>query len=238
MSSTELNEWAARNEPGDQMIWKGAALHQIAAFRGLADRMGGSCRVVETHTSKSIKLPVVEITGTHGRFLLRDNFHGWNLCCLWDFPPDLPYDEVYGARDWDWYLHQIERKRGYSFGGWTDEEMDDPRILRVQVTRENGTTYWKEVKGDEKDRWANRFVSTEWYTRDWSSGRILVDGPMGPGCKMYVTGHCFAEGISRVVDPDALKPYEKGKQSFALECRDANAALALMQMINAAPRLP
>jgi hypothetical protein len=96
-------------------------------------------------------------------------------------------------------------------------------------------TYWSNVRdGSAKDRWISRLTSTDWYTHDWSGGgKILIDGPMGPGCKMYVTGHAFAEGISRCVSADALKPYEPGRSQFTLDLRDANAALAMMQRINA-----
>jgi len=237
-----LDAWMHFNKPGDTMYWKEAAMQQFEAFKRLADQLGvtESCSVAGDHTSKSIRLPVVEIPGAHGRFLLRDNFHGMNLCFQWEFAPDIDLSQCYGSMTWDDYLAVMKKKResGMCYGHWTDEEMDDPRILRVQVTRDNGSTYWSKVSPEEKDRWLNRMTSTEWYTRDWSSGKIIVVGTMGPGCKMYVAGHAFAEGISRIVSGDALKCWEPGMKEGIFALGDANGALAVMQMINKAEAAP
>jgi hypothetical protein len=233
----DLTDWTDTNEPKPEMYWKGAALSQFKGFTALAEQLGTTGKVVETHTSKSIKLPVMEITGTHGRFLLRDNFHGTNVCFQWDFSPDIPMADLYKSMDWSEYIALIKKKResGMGYGHWTDEEMADPRILRVQVKRDNGNSYWSKVSPDAKDRWLERYTSTAWFSRDWSSGKLIVDGPMGLGCTFYVAPHSFAEGISRVVHGDALEPWEPGRKEGIFDMGDANSALALMKLINAAP---
>lgn len=231
-----LDAWQEQNPVRDEMLWKGAAIKQIERFREMGREMNASVEVVGHHTSKSIRLPVALITGTHGRFLLRDNFHDLNLCVLWDFPPDLRYGDLYVAKTWEWYLNEIERKRGYCYKGWTEEEMADPRILRVQVTYDNGNTLWREVKGDEKDRWTARMTSTAWFERDWSSGRLFVEGEMGPGCTLYRADRAFCQGISDVVPYDALQPWEPGKTQFTLALPDYDRAVEVMRAVNAAPK--
>lgn len=58
------------------MIWKGAALDQLDWFKKLAELTGCTdTRVISYHTSKSIKLPVVEISRPGLSMIMRDNFH-------------------------------------------------------------------------------------------------------------------------------------------------------------------
>ncbi|MDB4278915.1 hypothetical protein N9917_04875 [Deltaproteobacteria bacterium] len=232
----ELTDWIANHQPRPEMYWKGAALRQFQGFTLLAEQLGCKAQVVGEHTSKSIKLPVMEITGTHGRFLLRDNFYGTNVCFQWEFSPDIPLSDLYKPMTWDDYLALILKKResGMGYGYWTDEEMADPRILRVEVKRDNGNSYWSKVSPEAKDRWMARMTSTEWFSRDWSSGKLIVVGDMGPGCTMYAAPHSFAEGISRIVHGDALEPWEPGKTEGIFDMGDANAALGLMKLINSA----
>jgi len=65
---------------GDNMIWKNSALHQIGAFKSLATKLDCEMKVVSSHHSKSIELPVVELTMAEvGTFTIRDNFYDINL---------------------------------------------------------------------------------------------------------------------------------------------------------------
>lgn len=231
-----LAEWITQNTPGTNMHWWGAFKNQMEALTNLVETMGGDARVVSTHTSKSILLPVVQIETNNGRFLLRNNFYDWNLCCLWDFVPKLAYGDLYPSRDWTWYLGVIDKKRNYSYRGWTDEEMEDPRILRVKVPNQDNTnSYWSKVRdGEEKDRWIDRMTDTSWYGRDWSGGKLLVEGEMGPDCTFFIAEKSFAEGISAVVPYNALEPYEAGRDKFILSCNTTEDVLRLMQRIESA----
>ena len=232
-----LQDWIDANQPGDQMYWKPSAVGQFERFKRLAASITGICRVVGTHISKSIALPVVEISTVRGYFLLRDNFHDVNLYICWDEEPPITLDDAYPCLDWDWYLNEIDRKRGYCYKGWSDEEMEDPRILRVQVTYDNGNTVWREVKGEEKDRWMARMTDPTWYGKDWSSGELIPDGPIGPGCKFYCASYPYAEGIRDVLYERDI--YDKGvwkpgsKQGFIVTNMDR--AFMLMRKI-AGPR--
>lgn len=78
-----LEEFEAANKPGDQLLWKGAAAEQFARFKELRETITEasgrhvSDNVISTHTSKSIKLPVVEFTipATGLTLTMRDNFY-------------------------------------------------------------------------------------------------------------------------------------------------------------------
>jgi hypothetical protein len=244
MPAFDFGEWVRDNPVSPNMIWKDAAEKQFRRFREMGEAIGEMLYVVGHHTSKSIKLPVVAFRATNGWFVLRDNFYGLNLCCLWDFPPDLGLGELYEEKDWDWYVGEVERKKGYTFKGWTSAEIEDPRILRVEVTRDNGTVYWKEVKGEEKDRWAEKWRSTRWYERDWSGGRLFAgaqrnqDGSFGPDTLFYKAPHAFAEGISEIVPYDARDPYEPGMSRFILDTGTYERTLSVMTRIKDAEPMP
>jgi len=246
MTATDFDTWVASNPVSDQMYWKKPAEGQFEKFQVLAEAIGEPMQVISHHTSKSIKLPVVAFRVHNGWFILRDNFYGVNLCCLWDFAPTIPLSSLYATKDFAWYQEEMEKLRGYSYRGWTDDELADPRILRVRVHPlgvTEGVGYWKVVTGDRKDRWAKRAEDTEWYSRDWSSGKLVPDGPrnddgtFGPDTVFYVTGHAYAEGISNVVDSDALKPYEPGKTKFTLDIKDYDDALEKMKVIMGSVRV-
>ena len=240
-----FDDWVRENPVGDEMRWADAAKRQFKKFEELGFNIGEPLSVVSTHTSKSISLPVVTFRTVGGWFLLRDNFYGVNVCALWDFPPDLDLGDLYKRLYFDDYCELVQKKREsrMSYAQWTDEEMDDPRILRVQATRSNGSAYWVSVRPEEKDRWLDRWKSTEWYGRDWSSGELIPDGPLksdgtfGPDTVFYTAPHPLAVGISKVVGPEALAPYKPGRSQFTLDCRDYADALERMKKIMAAAPL-
>lgn len=193
----ELGPWVLRNLPKPSMYWKDSALAQFQQMDAIGQETGLSASVVETHTSKSIELPVVRFEGSNGYFLVRHNFYDWNLAVVWNGPVALTCEQAgFAHLTWDWYLGEINKKRNYSFKGWTEEEVADPRILRVLIQHEKGHTYWSKASAEEKDAWAERMNSTEWYTSHWSSGLLLPDGEM-PGCGFWRGFHAFAEGIER-----------------------------------------
>ena len=238
MKRIELIEWAAKNQPSGSMIWKNAWAAQVKCFHDLATMMGMEAYVVSTHTSKSIELPVVEIWGLHGRFIIRDNFHDVNLAVIWDFPIDVPMSVIYSSMSWEQYCTAMRKKEKYDhWDQWTSEELNDPRILRVEVSRVDGSTYWREVRWEEKERWLKRLSDPEWYRRDWSSAKLLVEGGlsnMGPGCTFYVATHPFAEGMASVLKYNQQELYEVGKKAFLANVRTFYQLVTVMQAVNAA----
>ncbi len=232
MTDTDLESF--KNVP-DTMCWKASALAQIdtiqKAVGGLAFKHPSTVRVVGSHRSKSIDLPVVLVTTAAGEFTLRDNFHDANLMAMLKRPATIPMHEFFAgiqdAYDWDWYLAQIDRARGYSWREWSDEEMSDPRVLRVRDKRP-GVDLWWDKTGEEKDRWAARLRDPAWYARDWSAGEIACDGEFGPGARMFVQDRAFAEGIDVTT---RNRVYRAGVSDFILATRSIDAAVTMIDRL-------
>jgi len=81
-----LSDWLDDNPVKPEMYWKGAAEHQFAYLRLIHRRLrlkdpGTTATVVSHHTSKSIKLPVVEFDMPEYKLKLtcRDNFYNWGF---------------------------------------------------------------------------------------------------------------------------------------------------------------
>lgn len=200
-----------------KMFWHDAALAQIKkiedTFADLAARYPLTAEVVGSHPSKSIQLPVVKVTTAAGEFTFRDNFNDVNLMAVLKRPAAIPLAEFFaGIQDpltWDWYLEQVARARNYSWKGWTDEEMNDPRILRVK----DGNGLWWVVKPETKDRWMRRMSDPAWYRHDWSADELTWEGGFGPGVRLFSQGRAFAEGID-VTTPNTS--YARGRSHFII----------------------
>lgn len=195
MSYDTLESWVKRHTPSALMFWYGAFVDQIDQWQALGVRVGQPLFVVGTHRSKSIDLPVVRVELPDGFMLLRDNFYDVNIHVDSEAPLALDAAVLYETMTWEQYLHNIERCRGYTYRGWTDEQMNDPCVLRVRVERFDGTFYWSEVSGAKKNRWLARMTNQEWYNRDWSSEELLTDGVFGPDATIYVARRAFSEGL-------------------------------------------
>lgn len=77
-------QWLERNRPNENLIYKDAFYRQVSFVRSkllsLFDIDDDDVKVINTHTSKSIELPVYEITLDDGTVLtMRDNFHEWKV---------------------------------------------------------------------------------------------------------------------------------------------------------------
>lgn len=178
-----------------------AVVTQITRMRDLAtDLTADTACVRHHHTSKSINLPVATLAwarwGVEGKLtmMIRDNFHDINLLVQSNSDIALPLDVFYDQSDFAWYQREIDRNRLYSFSDWTDEEIADPRILRVMRKNGNG---WSSVRPDEKDRWTARMEDTAWYESDWSSCKLIPVGPVPftDATVFYRAPFAFAEGI-------------------------------------------
>lgn len=220
-------------EVAPQMFWREAALEQIDQFENsiatFATRFRVTAEVVGSHRSKSIELPVVKLSTDAGEFTLRDNFHDVNLMAILKGPSTLSLEQLFaGIQEpltWEWYLVEIERARGYSWCEWTDEEMNDPQILRVRDKRP-GCDMWWEKKGDEKDRWAARMTNPAWYSHDWSHGEFTWDGDFGPGVKLYRQDYAHAEGIKVTT---SNRRYMKGVSDFIIAVNSLTSAMTMIE---------
>jgi hypothetical protein len=220
-------------EVAPEMGWRGAALDQIDKFEktvaDLTKRFCVTAEVVGKHRSKSIDLPVVKLSTDAGEFTLRDNFNDINLMAILRSPSTLSLEQLFAniqePLTWEWYLAEIERARGYSWHAWSDEEMNDPRILRVRDKR-FGCDLWWEKKPDEKDRWAARMSSPAWYSRDWAGGELTWDGDFGPGVKLYRQDHAYAEGIDVTT---SNRRYVKGVSDFIIATHTLTSAITMIE---------
>lgn len=219
-----------------QMLWQAAAARQIDEFEeaiaAFATRFRTTAEVVGSHHSKSIDLPVVKLSTDAGQFTLRDNFHDVNLMAILRGPSALSLEQLFvGIREpltWEWYVAEIERARTYSWREWSDEEMNDPRILRVRDKRP-GCDMWWEKKGDEKDRWANRLSNPAWHSRDWSSSELAWDGDFGPGVKLYRQDRADGQGIHVTT---SNRRYVKGVSDFIIATDTLASAIALIERLH------
>ena len=205
-----MNLETIRERIGPDMIWRSAALRQIEAFKATAGLVEVAMATVDTHRSKSIDLPVVAFEH-HGRFVtMLDNFH--ELALHYRGPPvALTYGQCgYRPVDVDAYRELMAKCESYSWLGWSEEEIRDPRITRVEVTHPNGNRYWSETDIGRKTRWLARHDSAEWYSRDWSSGALLGN----VAAVLAGREHCLWESRSTWVNDSG--PYGSGRQMFSL----------------------
>lgn len=218
-----------------QMLWRGAAVEQIDAFEkavaGLSKRFVVSAEVVGSHRSKSIDLPVVKVTTPAGEFTLRDNFYDINLMVILKSPATLSLEQLFeGVKEpltWEWYLNEIERARGYSWAQWTDEEMNDPRILRVRDKR-FGYDMWWEKTSAEKDRWAKRMTDPAWHSNDWSRSEFTWDGSFGPGVKLFLQDYAHAQGIDVKT---TNRRYIRGVRDFIIAVPTLDNAITMIERL-------
>lgn len=89
----DLLTWCRVNKPKDEMIYKEGYWDQIMLIRDTVNAMfyknyedykANPVMVINTHTSKSIKLPVYEIyLKQHGvKIILRNNFYDWKVSVI------------------------------------------------------------------------------------------------------------------------------------------------------------
>lgn len=90
MMDIRLQEWFMNNKPADDLIWKDGLARQVMFIRdkiiGLLARsyeefkgIQEAARVISTHHSKSVNLPVMEINWNDWKFILRYNFYNWKV---------------------------------------------------------------------------------------------------------------------------------------------------------------
>lgn len=182
--------WSDRNltklrGTSDEMHFRNPAITQIDTFdavaRALVAHPEVTVQVTDTHTSKSVHLPVmhahrmmiVDSHATNRAVWWLDNFHELNV--HYQGPPVTLAPEECGYRKMTRaeYCDHIEKAEGYSWRGWSPAEILDERISRVKIAREDGSTYWSTKTFDAKERWQRRFTSAEWLERDWSHNRVL-----------------------------------------------------------------
>jgi hypothetical protein len=146
----KLQKWISAQIVGDEMLWKGAFGHQMMVIRdeivplmaaGLVYQESKEIAdVIATHTSKSIRLPVVEVTRKDLglRFTMRQNFYNWKLSVLAERPIEVdftglfhttpPIDKAYtGDPLADCYFEGFPEDRIYRYYS------EDPRKFSAEI---------------------------------------------------------------------------------------------------------
>lgn len=120
--SKPLDEWIKENRVSPEMIWKRSAHKEFRDFFEFADILGGVPRVISTHRSKSIVLPVMEVETPYGiRCVVRDNFHDIKVSVWCPEPCD---HDLFGLpAGSDTYLHPVY------FEGFEKEWIHEPFVL-------------------------------------------------------------------------------------------------------------
>jgi hypothetical protein len=145
-----LSRWLAANAVGDNMIFRAAAVRQFELLQKLqrclfaiedstsiALRFADHCtNVIGTHTSKSIKLPVVEFMLPRVRLVMRDNFYNWTISVQSDeplhidvcdlFDPSIEHSSVYceGFNEGDVFGSYNSNKREFTVQLRTNDALE------------------------------------------------------------------------------------------------------------------
>lgn len=109
MPDKTIQEWMNEQMVGDEMFWKGAWGHQLKFLRDTF--VMGLCaagieyyrdreeigRVISTHRSKSISLPVVEVSRPDLglRMIVRNNFYNWKLSVISEKPIEVDFSGLF-----------------------------------------------------------------------------------------------------------------------------------------------
>jgi len=106
----DLQSWINKQTIGNDMLWKGAFGDQMQFIRdvltgllfaghGLSreERNTKSAKVISTHRSKSIVLPVVEFERPDLglRLTFRNNFHNWKFSVLSEDPVEVDFSKLF-----------------------------------------------------------------------------------------------------------------------------------------------
>jgi len=107
-----LNDWFEANKPKVGLFWEKAAYKQIEFFRhlvlavclnehqsSLEELDSARPVVIGEHTSKSIKLPVVEFRSKNGIiFTIRDNFLNYKISVSSPFPVEVDFFDLFNPK--------------------------------------------------------------------------------------------------------------------------------------------
>jgi len=95
----KLQEWFNENEVSDEMLWKKSYINQFMFVRdeigGLVNRELGKVFVINTRTSKSIKLPVYFMEKNGLQLILKENFYNWKMSVISGKPIVADFDGLF-----------------------------------------------------------------------------------------------------------------------------------------------
>ncbi len=111
METLKLQEWAGKNKPADDLIYKKGYWDQIVFIRdelrylfytkkGDSEFLQNNTTVVSTHMSKSVLLPVFKVVLTNGiNLIMRYNFHNWKVSIISEFDVNCDFTKLFNYED-------------------------------------------------------------------------------------------------------------------------------------------
>jgi hypothetical protein len=211
-------EWSRWTEPREDLIYRAGHSRQVKGLVSISHLLDLPVRVVGSHRSKSVELPVGMFAANICCeecvcFFTRNNFHDLKLVVVSSVPVDVPYDVVHTRVSQGWY--DEEKQRSYEYCRPKPEKGIE------------GSHDW-----DETD-----YQTDAWYDK-WTSGTLLrADG------EIYRCGATFSgyyEGIDDLNIDDLsddgryYRRYEKGAKRFAVEV--PGSEIEMMRIMQAVVR--
>jgi hypothetical protein len=152
-----LAEWIVANPPREKMIYREAARNQFcflaSTLRPLlfASFNPAECNahVIGMHTSKSIKLPVVEFWMPGLRIVVRDNFYDWKVSVQSDKPIEIESEDLFnpsekissvyceGFEEWDVFGAYDQNKKRFTVEVYSNDNLIE-LCTRIRVALDSG----------------------------------------------------------------------------------------------------
>lgn len=196
----EPAEWGEATTPRESLIWKAGHPRQVKDLYSISHLLGLPVKVVGSHRSKSVALPVglflADIwTEEQVFFFTRDNFHDLKVVVVATCPiEDAPYD----------VMHQH----------WTRERYDDEKRRSFEYCRPKPEKNLPASHNFEE----SDYETDAWYQK-WSGGTLLRHD--GETYRAGSVSSCYYEGIDDLLPAGVFVRYEHGLQAFAVEVQGA-----------------
>lgn len=212
-NGTDAQDWGDATTPDESLLWKEGHPRQVKDLLAMGHLLGLPVKVVGTHRSKSVGLPVglfrAEV-GTEETIYMytRDNFYDLKLVVLATCPiRHLPYEVA--------HVH------------WTQERYDDEKKRSFEYQRPKPERDFPGSHNfDETD-----YESDAWYSK-WSGATLLrADGEI---YRCGSTSPVYYEGIDDILPQEVFQRYERGRTEFAVEI--PGNRLQLMQVMQGVVR--
>lgn len=205
LQGTEVVKWAEFTTPDKDLIWKAGHPAQVKDLMSIGQLLGLPFKVVGSHRSKSVELPVGMFEADIWKeekvyFLTRDNFHDLKLVVVSSCPIHIDYDLVH--RPFSRHEHDDEKRRAFDY--CQKRALDDSQ------------------PNDGFD--TSKFETDEWFD-DWSRGSLLYVKEDEIYYRCGTTHSVYYEGINKVMPSAAFRRYEHGRDSFAVEIPGSISAL-------------
>lgn len=188
--------WAEQTTPKESLVCKNGHPAQVKDLVSMSHLLEAPVRVVESHRSKSVKLPV----GMFFKDILweeavcmftRDNFYNLKLVVVSSVPINIPYELV----------HQP--------------------MSPVEFEKEKRSAY--DYRSGRLGFNPKDFEDDTWF-ESWCSDTLLRDKE-GQIYRCGTTASCYYEGMEMLPTGGAFQRYEHGKERFAVEVNSTNVKL-------------